>query len=245
MARRPVIGITLELHDSMLVHVEKGLRVPLEESGALVIALPRDTPAAEIAPLLAIVDAVVLSGGADVDPEHYGHDRHTLTETVPAPHDVFEIGLARAALAGGVPILGICRGAQVLAVADGGTLTQDIPSEHDGAHSHSSSWRDTSLDPPGDHWHDVLVEPGSLVEQCLAGGPSRVNSYHHQCVRTVGTRLRATARAVDGVIEATERRDGAFAMGLQWHNELMWRHDDRYLRPHRLLAEAARRHAAR
>lgn len=245
MARRPVIGITLELRDSMLVHVEQGLRMPLEEAGALVIALPRDTPEAEIESILAMVDGVVLSGGADVAPEHYGHGRHPLTETVPDRHDRFEIGLARAALGAGVPILGICRGAQVLAVADGGTLTQDIPSLHDGAHSHSSSWRETSLDPPGEHWHDVIVEPGSLVERCLADGPMRVNSYHHQCVQMLGTRLRATARATDGVIEATERVDGPFAMGLQWHNELMWRHDERYRRPHLMLTEAARRHAAR
>lgn len=229
----------------MLLHVERGLRVPLEEAGALVIALPRDTPLREVESVLAMVDGLVLSGGADVDPEHYGHDRHALTETVPPAHDLFEIGIARAALGGGVPILGVCRGAQVLAVADGGTLTQDIPVQHEGAHSHSTSWRDTSLDPPGEHWHDVVAEPGSLVERCLMGGPSRVNSYHHQCVRTVGAQMKASAWANDGVIEATERRDGPFAMGLQWHNELMWRHDERYLRPHRMLADAAWRHAAR
>jgi putative glutamine amidotransferase len=243
--RRPVIGITLELDDPLIPHVAVGLRAPLEEAGALVIALPRDTPEADLEQVLAMLDGIELSGGADVDPAHYGHERHHLTETVPERHDRFEISLARHALERGMPVLGICRGAQVLAVADGGTLTQDVLTLHDGAHAHTGSWEGTALEPPGDHWHDITIEPDSALAGWFAGGPHRVNSFHHQCVATVGTRLRPVARSLDGVIEATERADGAgWAVGLQWHNELMWRHDRRFLGPHHGLVAAARAYAA-
>jgi putative glutamine amidotransferase len=110
---------------------------------------------------------------------------------------------------------------------------------HEGAHTHRRSWKRLALAPPGDHWHRVVTEPGSAVERWLAGGEPIVNSFHHQCVATTGRRLSATARGEDGVIEAIERRDGGgFAAGMQWHNELMWRHDERYLRPFRDLVAA-------
>ena len=239
--RRPIIGITLELDDHLIPEVEKGLRQPLEREGALVLALPRDTPLHELDTILALVDGVELSGGADVHPSYYGEAMYEKTATAPAAHDAFEVTLARRALEIGMPVLGICRGAQVLAVADGGSLTQDVPTLHDGAHAHAHDWYGIALDPPGDHWHEVTVEPGSNLERWLGDGPRRVNSFHHQCVRSTGRLLRPTARSLDGVIEATERIDGhGWAVGLQWHNELMWRHDDRFIAPHLELAQAAR-----
>lgn len=94
---------------------------------------------------------------------------------------------------------------------------------------------------PGDHWHDVEVVEGSAADRWFAGGPARVNSFHHQCVAEPGPQLRATARARDGVIEAIERSDGrGFAAGTQWHNELQWQRDERFLRPFEDLVEAAR-----
>jgi putative glutamine amidotransferase len=192
-----------------------------------------------------MVDGVQLSGGHDVDPEHYGHERHHLTRPAAPDEDAFELALARAALERGVPVLGICRGAQVLAVADGGTLTQDVETLHAGAHTHRNSWSDLALLEPGDHWHEVVAEPGSRVEAWLAGGAPRVNSFHHQCVASTGRVLSPTARTRDGVIEATERTDGGgWAAGLQWHNEMMWPWDERFLRPFAELVAAAATYAA-
>jgi len=243
--RRPVIGYTIELEDPLLRTVEPRLREPLARYGALPIVLPRSTPADEIPALLELVDAVELSGGHDVDPGHYGHDRHRLTLSAAPEEDAFELGLARAALERGMPVLGICRGAQVLAVADGGTLTQDVETLHDGAHTHRYEWEELALLEPGEHWHEVVAEPGSRVEAWLAGGAPRVNSFHHQCVASTGRVLSPTARTRDGVIEATERTDGAgWAAGLQWHNEMMWPWDERFLRPFEELVEAARAYAA-
>lgn len=237
--------MTLELTDPMLVPVERNLREPLAEAGAVIVALPRDTPPGDIADLLDDLDGLVLAGGHDVDPAHYGEGRHPTVNAVPASHDAFEIGLARAALEQGVPILGICRGSQVLAVADGGALVQDVPSQHPDADTHMVDWVAFAEAGPGEHWHAIDVEPTSRLAGWVGDGPALINSFHHQAVARTGQRLRPVARAEDGVIEATESApDAPFAVGLQWHNEFMWRRDERWRGPFRDLVAAARGRAA-
>jgi putative glutamine amidotransferase len=239
--RRPVIGYTIELEDSLLMGVERALREPLQRFGAVALALPRSTPVEHIDQVLEVVDGVQLCGGADVDPAHYGHERYESTRTGHPDQDAFEVELTRQALERGMPVLGMCRGIQVLAVAGGGELTQDVETLHEGAHRHRHSWQELAMAEPGDHWHDVEVVEGSAADRWFAGGPARVNSFHHQCVAEPGPQLRATARARDGVIEAIERSDGrGFAAGTQWHNELQWQRDERFLRPFEDLVEAAR-----
>ncbi len=241
MLRRPRIGVTLEFEDPLLIPVERNLRTPLTDAGALVIALPRGTPVSDIPDLLEDLDGILISGGQDVDPSHYGEDRHESVKTVPAEHDAFEIALTRAALEQGIPILGICRGSQVLAVADGGALTQDVPSMHPDAQTHMVDWQTHADAEPGDHWHTIDVEPASRLAGWIGDGPALINSFHHQAVARTGERLRPVARAEDGVIEATESApDAPFAVGLQWHNEFMWRRDDRWLGPFADLVENAR-----
>jgi putative glutamine amidotransferase len=246
MARRPRIGITLEFIDPHLVPVERGLRTPLVDEGAIVIALPRDTRPEDVPELLEDLDGVLLSGGEDVDPARYGQERHPSVNTVPDAHDAFEISLARAALEQSVPILGICRGSQVLAVADGAALVQDIETQHPDPHGHRNDWDNLALLADGVHWHEIDVVPGSRLEEWLEGGPHRVNSFHHQAAAGTGDFLVPVATGPDGIIEASESpRDRPFAAGLQWHNELMWEHDPRYRRPFTALVEAARERAAR
>lgn len=245
MAARPVIGLTIHLADSRLDVVEPALREPLQRLGALPVVLPRLTPVELVDDVLDLLHGIQISGGADVDPSYYGEERHERTEPIEPEMDAFEIALARGALERGMPVLGICRGSQVLAVADGGRLTQDVPALHDGAHEHWHDWVALAHEPPGEHWHDVAVEPGSAAERWLEGGPKRVNSFHHQCVAATGPRLRPTVRTLDGVVEATERVDGlGWAAGLQWHNELQWQHDERFLRPFVDFVAAARAYMA-
>ncbi len=242
---RPVIGCTIELDDSMLGEVEPSLRRPLEDFGAVTLVLPRQTPVDRIDQLLGMLDGIQLSGGADVHPRYYGADQHELTKPANELEDAFEIELTRRALDRGMPVMGICRGIQVLAVAAGGTLTQDVETMHEGALEHRRNWRDLALVPPGEHCHRVETAHGSAAERWLDGGEPVVNSFHHQCVAEPGPQLAATARSDDGVIEAVERDDGrGWAAGMQWHNELMWRHDERYLRPFQDLVEAASAYAA-
>jgi putative glutamine amidotransferase len=172
--------------------------------------------------VLGEIDGLLLTGGGDVDPVLYGEDRHETVEDAEPGRDEFEIDLARRALEGDTPLLAICRGAQVLNVAAGGTLVQDIPS------AVRSDLRHTIQEPKNAVAHDVAVTPGSRLERAL--GPAvdgahtcRVNSRHHQSVARVGTGLSASAVAADGVVEAIERPDATFCVGVQWHPENFWR----------------------
>ena len=172
--------------------------------------------------LLSELDGVLLTGGGDVDPVLYGEDRHPTAEDAEPGRDEFEIDLARRAVEADLPLLAICRGAQVLNVASGGTLVQDIPS------AVRSDLRHTIQEPKNAVAHDVTVTPGSRLEQALgpavdAAHACRVNSRHHQSVARLGSGLTASATAPDGIIEAIERAGAAFCVGVQWHPENFWR----------------------
>jgi putative glutamine amidotransferase len=171
--------------------------------------------------VLGEVDGVLLTGGGDVDPVFYGEDRHPLTDDAEPGRDEFEIDLARRAMSGNVPVLAICRGAQVLNVAAGGTLVQDIPSAVDRGLGHSIT------DPKDQPCHDIEIVTGTRLSAVLgarmdAGCSCRVNSRHHQSVGRPGEGLIVSARAGDGVIEAIEKPDARFCIGVQWHPENFW-----------------------
>jgi len=167
------------------------------------------------------IDGLLLTGGGDVDPVFYGEDRHPLTDDAEPGRDEFEIDLARRAMTEAVPLLAICRGAQVMNVAAGGTLVQDIPSAVESDLSHSVT------EPKNADCHDIRIEPGSRLARVL--GPAvdascscRVNSRHHQSVGRTGQGLVVSATANDGVIEAVEKPDVPFCIGVQWHPENFW-----------------------
>jgi len=208
----PVIGITRcsKLEDYLSSVERTGARVRVLEVS--------ESPRA----LIGDLDGLVLTGGGDVDPVLYGEPRHDTVEDAELGRDEFEIDLARRALASDLPLLAICRGAQVLNVATGGTLVQDIPSQvtTDLTHSIRQQGNDTA--------HSVAVTRGSRLEEAL--GPAvdgtatcRVNSRHHQSAGRIGSGLVATATAPDGVVEAIEAPDATFCVGVQWHPENFWR----------------------
>ena len=125
-----------------------------------------------------------------------------------------------------------------------GRLVQDVPSQHPDARTHMVDWVEFAEAGPGEHWHRMDVEPSSRLAGWVGDGEPLVNSFHHQAVAETGERLRPVAVAEDGVIEATESApDAPFAVGLQWHNEFMWRRDPRWLGPFRDLVTAARERA--
>lgn len=174
---------------------------------------------------LAGVHGVLLTGGDDVDPSRYGQERHPSTVVVSPERDEFELALVTEARKRGLPVLAICRGIQVLNVAAGGTLLQDIPSLVPGAAQHS-----LKVPPHGpfDAAHDVWIDESSLLARMLTellnGSDScTVNSRHHQALQDVGAGLRVVATAPDGVIEAVEDPTARFCVGVQWHPENFWR----------------------
>jgi putative glutamine amidotransferase len=156
------------------------------------------------------LDALIISGGPDIDPVRYGARPGPLTTVVRPGRDAAELALLRAALDGGVPVLGICRGMQLMNVALGGTLIQHLPDVvgHDG---HSPT-------PGAMGEHEVTVEPASRLARVLGPGTRVVPTHHHQGLDRLGAGLTATAWAPDGTIEAVEL-DAPFVLGVQWHPE--------------------------
>ncbi len=211
----PLIGITacrkLEDYRQAVLHV--GGEVRVIDASMLIEDAMKD------------IDGLLLTGGDDVAPERYGEPRHAAIVEAEAGRDDFEIALIRAVRARDMPIFAICRGVQVLNVACGGTLVQDIPSQIPGASAHSF---DVPPHEPYSLAHEVWVDKESLLAR-LIGDRLRdqdacdVNSRHHQAVKDAAAGFRVSATAPDGVIEAIEDPAARFCLGVQWHPENFWR----------------------
>jgi len=215
--RRPVVGVTLGAGGRPGRHAirEDYLRA-VAQAGGVPLLLP-SVRADDAGDLLQRVDGLLLSGGGDVDPALYGQKPRPRLGRVDRRRDDFEIALAREALERDVPILAICRGQQLLNVATGGTLLQDIPSELEGASEH---------DAPGGRRrrsHVVELLPHTRLRAILGRDTVAVNSFHHQAVDRVGRGLVAAGRCPeDGVVEALEAADRRFVVAVQWHPESFW-----------------------
>jgi putative glutamine amidotransferase len=185
----------------------------IQRAGALALVLPPDESASKDPdPFLDRIDALVLAGGSDVDPACYGEPPRPQTQRTWPERDRFEIAVVRRALEGGMPVLGICRGMQVLNVALGGTLVQHLP-DVIGHEAH----RDT----PG--WfgeHEIRLEPGSLAARAAGGERVTVKSHHHQGLDRLGDGLVPSGwSTADDLVEAVELRDHSFVLGVLWHPE--------------------------
>jgi putative glutamine amidotransferase len=208
---KPVIGITRCSHLDDYVS-------SIEASGGR----PRILDVSESPKkLLGEIHGLLLTGGGDVDPAFYREERHPSIDDAEPGRDEFELDLARRAMEANLPMLAICRGAQVFNVAAGGSLVQDIPSQVATRLTHS-------VVTPNDHIaHHVTVSSGSRLERALGtpagAGVCRVNSRHHQAVARVGRDLIVSATSPDGVIEAVEAPGADFCLGVQWHPENFWR----------------------
>ena len=184
----------------------------IERAGGLPVILPPLSLDA-VDPFLERLAGIVLSGGPDLDPIHYGGEAHPELGPVEPDMDCFELAVANHADPLGLPVLAICRGAQALNVARGGTLYQHLPDSFDGTVRHRQS-------EPGDRpTHPVEVAPGSLLARVLGTKRLEVNSFHHQAAKRLGRGLRAVAWSPDGVVEGIEDPERNFMIGVQWHAE--------------------------
>ncbi|MFY9468538.1 MAG: gamma-glutamyl-gamma-aminobutyrate hydrolase family protein [Solirubrobacterales bacterium] len=163
--------------------------------------------------ILDTVDGICLSGGPDIDPKTYGQPAHEMLGPTEYATDTFEIALAKAADQRGIPILAICRGAQVLNVARGGTLYQHIPDAPGAGLEHRQKELGHTTT------HDVDIVSDSLLRATIGVDSASVNSFHHQAVERLGGGLRASAHSKDGIIEGVEAVDRDFVLGVQWHAE--------------------------
>ncbi|MGE5654042.1 MAG: gamma-glutamyl-gamma-aminobutyrate hydrolase family protein [Bacillota bacterium] len=166
--------------------------------------------------LLEHLDGVLFSGGPDMDPSFFGEEPHQRLGGISPERDAFEVEACREAMAMGLPILGICRGCQLINVVAGGNLVQDIPAQVPGAIKHGQ-------DAPRWHAsHTARIRPGTKLASILESDKISVNSYHHQSVKDVAPNWLVSAVAADGVIEAIEDPNQPFCLGIQWHPECFY-----------------------
>jgi putative glutamine amidotransferase len=236
MGKMPVIGITPGfMRDKNKLCLGKGYADGITKAGGLAVILPLCGESAVIEQILETVDGLVFSGGADIDARFFGEENVKAGGEISPERDQFELLLAKRAIESQKPVFGICRGIQLLNVAMGGTLYQDI---HTGRN-------------PGEllkHWqeapdwypvHDVEIVPDSALYRVYNTERLDVNSYHHQAVKVVGKGLSAVAKTSDGIIEAVESTAGQFILAVQWHPEMMWSRDPQQLKPFEALVAAS------
>jgi putative glutamine amidotransferase len=224
----PIIGITATLKEDVDTVAERPLgrfvRADLDYvegvagAGGAPVVLPPVGEESAAEALIHSLDGLLLSGGSDLDPSYYGEKPVSELGVTLPERDAFEMALVGLALRRGMPVFGICRGMQVLNVALGGTLYQDLPSQWEQDplkhRQDTPKWQPT---------HEVRVSEGSYIAEVMGRESVKVNSYHHQGIRDLAEGLVVTGRSLDGVIEAVEAEDLSerWLLGVQWHAEAM------------------------
>jgi putative glutamine amidotransferase len=236
----PLIGITTSVTVDKVperAYVNATYIRAVQAAGGIPLLLtPHFTPEVQAA-LWQRLDGLVLTGGGDIEPARFGEARHPAVDDVSPARDELEIGLTQRAVADEVPLFAICRGVQVLNVALGGTLVQDLPSEWPNALAHSQKA------PRHEPSHAVKVMgEGTRLGRVLGALEIEVNSMHHQAIKRLGEGLREVAWAPDGVIEGVEMPgETRFVLGVQWHPEELVGHDQAARNLFAAIVDAARR----
>ncbi|RQD73374.1 MAG: gamma-glutamyl-gamma-aminobutyrate hydrolase family protein [Candidatus Syntrophonatronum acetioxidans] len=220
MKKRPLIGITsCHDHETRVNRLALAYTRVLEEAGALPVIIPSLEEREAIKVIIDTFDGLVFSGGGDPDPFLWGEEPLPEQGEIEPWRDQMEILLVKEALEIGTPLLGICRGMQVMNLAAGGTLYQDLDRQKGGLIKHMQEaprWYAT---------HGVTLTPGSRINNIMGRGNLRVNSFHHQGIAQVAPGFLVSGRAPDEVIEVLEYREGGYALGVQWHPETMVKRD--------------------
>lgn len=221
-AKVPLIGISCSRSGSGATALSANYTDAVMRAGGIPVVFPTVADASVAEALIGAVDGIIFSGGEDVDPSYYGETFWNETVEVDTLRDVSDMLLAKAALASGKPILAICRGWQLMNVALGGSLWQDLPTQVGETVTHGGGVN-----------HRIGVEKGSVLMALFGEDSLTVNSFHHQAVKEAAPGVRVTARAADGVVEAWEY--GSQIIAVQFHPEGMARTDEAWLAPFRYL----------
>jgi putative glutamine amidotransferase len=240
--RKPIIGITPSPVQETLPNgtmtryaMASTYTEAVEAAGGVPFVIPPQS--GNIDEIIATIDGLLLSGGADVDPALYGDATvHETTYGIHAGRDDLELALVRRAVEDDVPVLCICRGIQVLNVALGGTLIQDIPDQYSTEIEHRQHNSGIQASEPA---HLVSVTPDGLLARTYGSDTIAVNSFHHQALRDVADGLKVEALAPDETIESVSRPESGWILGVQWHPEMMFRAHPEHLKPFSALVDQA------
>ncbi len=222
---RPIVGITCDYDlEKGTSQLHSGYYEGVLKAGGLPFLIP-NMDKESISDVLDNIDGLLLTGGQDVEPAYFGESPHPKLGFVNPIRDELEIYLCKEAIKKDIPILGICRGVQIINIAMGGTIYQDLDSQWDRGmllkHSQSAPrWYGT---------HEVGLVESSILKKLIGTEKFRVNSFHHQAIKEIAPCFRETAQSEDGVIEGIESITNTFAVGVQWHPERMWDTDKRML----------------
>lgn len=239
---KPLIGLTptpemkKQDHGTFRLHtLNENYSRAVIASGVIAMMLPSNNT--DIDSLLDRLDGVIITGGGDIAPSEYGHAPHEKSEGIDAERDAFEMAIAREALRRDMPLLGICRGLQILNVALGGTMVQDIPALLPESQEHAQQSLKIHHE---EFFHTVTLAEGEHpLRQMAKGDTLEVNSFHHQCIGDVADVLEVMARTDDGVIEAVYHPGVTFGMAVQWHPEMVQHKDDEHAAIFASLVDAA------
>ena len=214
--KKPLIAITQNFNETEFTYgIAKTYVESVKKAGGIPVLLTFIDDK-DLDQLVKRFDGFIFTGGPDMEPNYFGEQPVPALGTITPSRDHFEVQLAKAVLKSGKPILGICRGCQVMNVVCGGTLIQDLPSQYkvDNLIKHVQS---------APRWHAshaVELVPGTKLAECFPGETTiRVNSYHHQAIKDLAPNWVVSAKAPDGVIEAAEATDYPYLMAIQWHPE--------------------------
>lgn len=233
---KPFIGITCSWNEEKGQYYLGSLYAEaVEAGGGIPIPLVYSRSEDDLKRICTAVNGLVLSGGGDVDPVFFGEDPIPAGGEICPGRDEFEISLARQALAANIPVLGICRGMQVLNIAAGGDIYQDIATQLG-----ERMIQHNQLAPRWHPTHEIAVAGGTVLSSIFGPGVIRVNSFHHQAVRNPAPGFVISARSPDGVAEAIESRNFSFALGVQCHPEALWKRKPAFLALFERLSLAAR-----
>lgn len=224
---RPVIGVTPWYdYDNRTTYIKNGYCEGINKAGGLAFLIPLTLEEEVLDCIVEKCDGFLISGGPDVDAKHYGEKNLPFNEDISPYRDFLEMYIIKKAIELNKPLLGICRGIQIMNVTMGGTLYQDIHSQIKEKelikHSQAApKWYPT---------HEINIEAGTKLWRIFKKQSIGVNSYHHQAVKDVAPGFIVSSRAEDGIIESIELQNHIFAIGVQWHPELMWQENSEHLK---------------
>lgn len=211
---KPLIGVTSSIKEDRLLITGLDYVMSVEWAGGTPLVLPNLTDEAAMDQIAESLDGLLVTGGKDIDPTLFGEEPHTKLGEVSPARDHFEMQIIQRVLKLNKPILGICRGCQILNVTAGGDIYQDIHAQHE-----ETLLQHYQVAPRYHLSHFIDVTEGSLLQQISGSERYKVNSYHHQALKRIAEGFEVTARASDGIVEAFESKNHDFVLGVQWHPE--------------------------